>query len=136
MGVARCSRAQDVGWGGHEGGVHVGGDDVGAPAGAQDARRGAALDQDADGVSVAGGSQLGEMAQEEGQRDVEGIDTRPHRQFQPQCLDDLGNAEHRVDLLHDQRRGGRPDEVQAQLAFDELERQLDGPAILPPKQRY
>lgn len=88
-----------------------------------------ALDEYRHGVAALGGVARRILHQQR-HRDFEGVDPCTPGDLQPQGLQHLRDDEHGPNLLLDDRRLGRPQQVQLQVLFDQQHGQLDVP---PPR---
>jgi len=84
-------------------------------------------DDEGEGV-LAAPSELGQIADQEGQGDVEKVDVGASGDLDAERLKDLGDDEHGPDLLEDDGGLGGPEQMEAEFALDQRERQFDVPA--------
>ena len=105
--------------------LHVWYDDLQASGGPNETEKASLLDQPIQDGSRASRHRPQQLNQHM-QRDVERFDLRLHRHMQLQGMQELSQDQRDPQLDHDQFWTSGPPDLQAQLAFEQLERQFNG----------
>src|SRR5258708_19649964 len=99
-----------------------------AGGGTNESQESAALDEERDKRSAGGGRGMRQQLDQDGQRDLEGVDLGLGSDLQVQGMQQLSQDERSQELLEHQHRGRSPPQVQPQLAFEQFEGEFDIPS--------
>src|SRR5579859_6625723 len=100
--------------------------DLQSAGGTDESQESAALDEMWD-ERTSRGRGMSQQLDQDGQRDLEGVDLGLGSDLQVQRMQQLSQDESGQELLEHQHRGRSPPQMQPQLAFEQFEGELDVP---------